>query len=405
MSPFYQSLKHGRFMLIYLIILTALVSRTPELIAQERRTLAWPEVARKIVARLSLEPGERVIVIAHPDMFQDLVPHLRYEVIKTGGIDLGVINILASSAPIPWETGIIEPSYGSSRAVYRRMFEEVDAGIMLPGAVPAHPAYAALQERLKSGQGRTIHIHWTEDNSVIPLPGQPVPSLYEIDGIYQSVLLNTNYGALSRIQRRFERALRKGEVHVATPLGTDLRFQVGSRPVNRQDGDASARRADAGVILIDREIELPAGVIRVAPVEETVSGIIAFPPSQWDGRPVQGLRLRFEKGQVIEITADTGEDHVRAEMDKAGAAGRYFREFALGFNPELTIPDHRPWIPYYGYGAGVIRLSLGDNSELGGAVSGGYVRWNFFTDSTIAVGNEVWVEKGKLVMPVTDDGE
>jgi hypothetical protein len=50
-------------------------------------------------------------------------------------------------------------------------------------------------------------------------------------------------------------------------------------------------------------------------------------------------------------------------MQRAGAAGRAFREFALGLNPLLAVPDRTPWIPYYGYGAGVVRLSLGDNSS------------------------------------------
>jgi hypothetical protein len=44
-------------------------------------------------------------------------------------------------------------------------------------------------------------------------------------------------------------------------------------------------------------------------------------------------------------------------------------------------------------------LSLGDNSELGGAVTGGYVRWNFFTDLTVTVGPTVWVRDGKLQAP------
>ena len=44
-----------------------------------------------------------------------------------------------------------------------------------------------------------------------------------------------------------------------------------------------------------------------------------------------------------------------------------------------------------------MRLSLGDNSELGGTVTGGYVRWNFFTDTTVTVGDEVWVRDGQLV--------
>ena len=34
---------------------------------------------------------------------------------------------------------------------------------------------------------------------------------------------------------------------------------------------------------------------------------------------------------------------------------------------------------------------------LGGTVTGGYVRWNFFTDTTVTVGGEVWVRDGQLV--------
>jgi anti-sigma factor RsiW len=41
-------------------------------------------------------------------------------------------------------------------------------------------------------------------------------------------------------------------------------------------------------------------------------------------------------------------------------------------------------------------ISLGDNSELGGAVRGDYVRWDFFTDATVRVGGETWVEAGRL---------
>jgi hypothetical protein len=61
------------------------------------------------------------------------------------------------------------------------------------------------------------------------------------------------------------------------------------------------------------------------------------------------------------------------------------------------VPEEKPWIPYYGYGAGVVRLSLGDNSELGGNITGDYVRWNFFVDTTVTVDGDVWVRDGRLV--------
>jgi hypothetical protein len=191
-------------------------------------------------------------------------------------------------------------------------------------------------------------------------------------------------------------------VHITSPAGTDLRFRAADRPVNLQDGDASKARAARGHVLVDKEIELPAGAVRVAPIEESVEGVIAFPPSQWDGRPVEGLKLRLAKGRVIEVTAASGKEAAESEMKAAGEPGRAFREFALGFNPLLVVPDRSPWIPYYGYGAGVVRLSLGDNSELGGNVIAGgggapYVRWNFFTDLTVAVGNAIWVRSGTLI--------
>jgi leucyl aminopeptidase (aminopeptidase T) len=222
-----------------------------------------------------------------------------------------------------------------------------------------------------------------------------------MDAVYQRALLQTDYAALAERERRFAAALRSGEVHITSASGTDLRFRAGDRPANLQDGDASAARTAQGKVLVDHEIELPAGVVRIAPIEDTVDGVIAFPPSQWDARPVEGLKLRFAKGRIVEITAASGRDAVEAELQKAGAAARAFREIGLGFNPLLAVPDRTPWIPYYGYGAGVVRLSLGDNSELGGAVAAppgqpAYVRWNFFTDLTVTVGATTWVRNGHL---------
>jgi hypothetical protein len=186
---------------------------------------------------------------------------------------------------------------------------------------------------------------------------------------------------------------------VARPFGYLLRrerilqFEIGDRPVTKQDGDASAARAEAGRNLIDREIEIPAGAIRVAPIEESVNGRIVFPDMIWGNRLIQGLVMDFEAGKVVSLTATKNLVTVEFELAAAGEAGKSFREFALGMNPLLAIPaEGEKWIPYYGYGSGIVRLSLGDNLELGGKVGGGYVRWNFFTDATVRVGDEIWVE-------------
>ena len=373
------------------------------LVAQPRLTLDYPAMARKLVGQLALKRGERVMSVAHPGVFDDLLPYIRYEVMRAGGIDLGVVEVLREPVPESFDAAVLQTGARESRAHYKAMFRDVDAAIMMPGATTAHPAYLAMQDWLKEDLSehrgrRTVHFHWIENGSAYPIAGQPLPSRSAMDAQYQRALLQTDYKALADAERRFAAALREGEVHILSPGGTDLRFRTGDRPVNLQDGDASAARAALGKVLVDKEVELPAGVVRVAPLEDTVGGIIAFPPSQWDGRPVEGLRLRFSKGRVVEITASSGRDAVEAEIQKAGEAGRAFREIGLGFNPLLAVAERSPWIPYYGYGAGVVRLSLGDNTELGGTVTGGYVRWNFFTDLTVTVGGTTWVRGGKLVM-------
>jgi len=397
-------MRRAVFTIVPLIMMPIVLAVT--LTAQPRLTFDYHAIAKRLVRQLGLKPGERVLSIAHPGVFDDLIPYIRYEVMRAGGVDLGVVEVLREPVPESFDAAVLQKGARESRAYYKAMFRDVDAAIMMPGASTAHPAYQAMQDWLKDDltehRGRrTIHFHWVENGSAYPIAGQPLPSRPEMDAHYQRALLQTDYQALGEIERRFAAALKTGEVHITSPSGTDLRFRAGDRPANLQDGDASAARTAQGRVLVDHEIELPAGVVRIAPIEDSVEGVIAFPPSQWDGRPVEGLKLRFSKGRVVEITAASGKDAVEAELQKAGTAGRAFREIGLGFNPLLAVPQRAPWIPYYGYGAGVVRLSLGDNTELGGQVAAergqpAYVRWNFFTDLTVTVGATTWVRNGTL---------
>lgn len=355
----------------------------------------WARIARLIVDRIAPERGERVLLVATPGMADELIAPLRAALREAGAVDLGALAV-SGTAPASWRSTFTDGVPASQQL--ESYFSDVDVGVMLPGVTVTHAPYAAMQRVLaasKGGRVRTIHFHWAGAYS---LGGALVDLTPEKSALYQRALLETDYSALGVAQRALERAMRNQEVRVTTAAGTDLRFRIGDRPVTRQDGDAEAVRIRQARNLIDREIELPAGAIRVAPIEESVDGTIAFPPSEWAGERVEGLVMEFERGRVKSFAARSGRDAVERELQRAGDAGRSFREFALGMNPLLAIPhDGERWIPYYGYGAGVVRLSLGDNSELGGKVTGGYVRWNFFTDATVTVGPDEWVRDGQLV--------
>jgi leucyl aminopeptidase (aminopeptidase T) len=354
-------------------------------------------VAQKLVERMALRPGEKVLLVAIGGMSDQLIPVLREQIRAAGATDLGVIPARGEGIA-SWATEFTRSTRGKRRAALAKLFSIVDVAIMMPGAQADDVPYAAMQDVLRGGRARTVHFHWA---GAYALDGRLMDVSPRESIVYQTALLETDYAALGAAQRRFEAALRSGEVRVTTPEGTDLRFRIGDRPVTKQDGDASATRAATARNLVDREVELPAGAVRVAPLEETVEGRIVFPRSYW-GRSVSsrvdGLALTFARGRVTSVRAQRGSGTVERELSQGKGAARSFREFALGMNPLLVTPEGRPsWIPYYGYGAGVVRLSLGDNTELGGAVTGGYYRWNFFTDATVTVSGDVWVRDGKLV--------
>lgn len=357
-------------------------------------SIDFEQLAGLLTSRLAVQAGEKVLLVGAPGRFDPLVPLLRDGFEAAGAEFLGTWSV-AGETPDGWTTEFTETIAATNPEELAGLLADVDASIMLPGADTSRAVYAAIQDVLRGGHGRTIHFHWAgayePDGSVIPMNSF-------IDRFYMHALSQSDSMKLAKEQSRFEQAMRGATIRVTTPAGTDISFQIGERPVNLQDGDASREKTAQGIILIDREIELPAGAIRVAPLEDSVNGRIVFPQSIWQDSKVIGLTLDFEHGVATGVDADIGLEAVHAEMQQAGDAGRAFREFALGFNPLLVSPEQGdPWIPYYGYGAGVVRLSLGDNSELGGDVRGGYVRWNFFVDATVRVGDKVWVEDGRLI--------
>ena len=171
--------------------------------------------------------------------------------------------------------------------------------------------------------------------------------------------------------------LRGREIRVATPAGTDLRFRIGERA----DLPAGWKRGQAAVakkpLRIDKEIELPAGVLPRGSAGGDGHRHAGHPdpPRRRGHRPHGAARLLQRAGDRRArgvgrggCTRDAREVPRAGELPRAG----------IGFNPALVVPPTEPAIPYAGYGAGMVRLSLGDNRELGGRVSGGDVRWLFF---------------------------
>lgn len=337
--------------------------------------LSYNLMATYIDGALGTGPDDHVILRADPATMPELVRETQRALHSAG----------ASVEVMP---------YGNV-ADFERKLNAATVYVWLPMGPNASmpPAQLeALGRWLDAGKGRQIHFHW--GTGTLGADGRPATHTAEFDSIYVGALI-IDYDELNRRQEQTIAVLRSGETRVTTPAGTDLHFSVGDRPFNKQNGNATRSRMLTARTRVDREIELPAGVLRVAPIEESVTGTLVIPVLVLDSVTATNVRLTFANGKVTAATADTNEPAVRA-MLMAHEPLNHFREFGLGLNPKLRQLPGDPRLPYYGYGAGVVRLSLGDNSELGGAVRGGEVRWLFFPDATVTVGTRSLVEGGRL---------
>ena len=84
---------------------------------------------------------------------------------------------------------------------------------------------------------------------------------------------------------------------------------------------------------IDRNF--PGAEVFASPVRDSVQGqLFAAGAYEYDGRRVEDMRFRVERGRIVEATARVGQAELNQVLDTDEGA-RYFGEVALGGNPGL----------------------------------------------------------------------
>jgi hypothetical protein len=78
------------------------------------------------------------------------------------------------------------------------------------------------------------------------------------------------------------------------------------------------------------------------------------------------LRATFAHNKVVRLESVRGGDEVLRTWNAATGDKDRPGEFVFGTNPKLAAVLPSGFMPYYGYGAGVVRLAIGDNWESGG---------------------------------------
>ncbi len=156
---------------------------------------------------------------------------------------------------------------------------------------------------------------------------------------------------------------------------TDIRFSVKGRKWMNSDGRTN----------------MPSGEVFSGPVEDSVNGEVYFSyPSVFMSKAVEGIHLKVENGQVMEWTAEIGQD-VLDEVFKVPGA-RYFGEVAIGTNYNIQKPTKN--ILFDEKIGGTIHMAVGQSYLQTGGLNKSDIHWDMITDMTN--GGQIYTD-GQLI--------
>jgi aminopeptidase len=166
--------------------------------------------------------------------------------------------------------------------------------------------------------------------------------------------------------------------------GTDITVQVGGRTWINADGKHN----------------FPDGEIFTGPIEDSVNGHVSYTfPSIMNGRTVEGIKLEFKDGKVVNASADKNEEFLISTLDTDEGA-RYLGEFAFGTNNGIqrytgsTLFDEKI--------GGSFHMAVGAGYPQTGSQNKSSVHWDMICDlrngSEAHVDGELFIKDGKFVV-------
>ena len=200
------------------------------------------------------------------------------------------------------------------------------------------------------------------------------------DFLFGAVLLDWDEEGrkMERIKERFDKA---EEVRIVGN-DTDLRFSIAGRHGEVDDG----------------HMNMPGGEVFYCPVEDSTEGTVSFSefPAVQEPDVVDGVRMRYENGRVVEASATANEDVLMRALDIDEGA-RVLGEFGIGCNPGIqrhlrnTLFDEKIY--------GTIHLAIGAGIPTAGGHNESATHWDMVKDlrsgGRIELDGEVVQENGE----------
>jgi aminopeptidase len=346
------------------------------------------ELAELLVDRcLDVRPRWQVSVRATP-LARPLVTEVARAIARRGAYYLPRINWGPDRfrADLDWALEAPLELLGELPPIERYAAEQEDARLTIRSPEDVHagaeldPARRVLLQQAMapaSKRARNLEVRW----AVVEYPTaaaaeQAGMSLAEYtDFVFDACLLDwdAEEERLREIKARFDR----GSTVRIVGADTDLTLGIEGR-----EGVVSAGFRN-----------LPDGEVFYSPVVDTAEGVITFSefPAVYLGHDVLGARLVFSGGEIVEATAEEGEEFLRQVLATDAGASR-LGELGLGCNPRITRFTRN--VLFDEKIDGTVHLAVGASYTYTGGRNESAVHWDLVKD--LRRGGELSVD-GEIV--------
>jgi aminopeptidase len=338
---------------------------------------------------LAVQPGNLVSIHATPAA-APLVEAVYEEILHAGGHPLPQIDLENLEETLLREGN--NEQIGFISPVASLLSEQVDARLVIGSRMNTRtlnnidPARSALRRRAYQPSNLVLRqreqagtYRWS--STLYPTTGyaqEANMSLHEFEEfVFDVCFLNdpdpiARWKELSAQQQRLvDWLVGHRQVHILGK-GTDLTLSIENRVFINSDGKRN----------------FPSGEFFTGPVENSANGVIQYEiPTIYDGRAVEGIRLVFQEGKVVEASARRGQEYLLRMLD-LDAGARYLGEFAFGNNERINRSTGN--ILFDEKMGGTVHLALGSSYPETGGLNTSALHWDMICD--LRTSGEVWVD-------------
>ena len=335
-----------------------------------RRDPRIDEYARLLVERsLGVQAGWQVAIRGN-HLGRALIEAVMEQVARKGAYPILQLQFEQTGGPFAREAPL--DVLRVPAPIQRHIWETVDGVITIYSPESAHEGsdlsderQAALEQVIAPLRRRTmsLEIPWV-------IGEWPTQALADEAGMtygeYEEFIFNAvllDWDAEGERMRRIAELFDAGDEVRIEAGGTDLALSLAGRTGSVDDG----------------HVNMPGGEVFYSPIEDSANGVIEFGefPAVHFGTEVEGVRLVFENGRVVDASARVNEEFLLQTLDTDEGA-RGLGELVIGCNPGI-----QRFMKNVGFDEkidGTIHLALGRSYTFIGGTNESAIHWDIVKD-------------------------